>query len=378
MSLNSLQQKDMSYTLSYKVRTHIYGRQIFLKNRLGMVSTINYVKPFHIQDDETCFIDVELVVYNIYELRFNPDMVTNSLDKAILKAIMERVEYIKKNLPIDAYPNHLGERILVNVPLTMACNYNSNGYQSDAFGFTIEFKDESYPGFYKEDEYDVELKTISIQNAIHSEGFKRDFIFRLYRVVDNQRKIGPLWVTIGGESVRLTPVMDPNKSDGIYIYSGVGASKLKVINVDEITKDVLTSNGLSKSKLDMENTPHNKVFVELTKENAGLKKKVSELETTIKTNEDRNTKLTDKLNNRIVDLEFDSKEKDRIINRMKETHKDQKEFENNLTRQMQFSHKQEVERLKSNQEYNNIQGFSKALKDLIGTFTSITKLFALG
>lgn len=374
-SINSLNSVDSSYTLSYKVRNHIFGKEVYIKTKLGMNSTIPFDKPFHKEDEQTVFVDVELRVNNIFEIRFNSDNITNTLDKAIIKALEERIEYLKKTSYANSFSSHYNEVILVNVPLTMSCNYNGRGYQSDAFGFTLEFKDEATSGFYKENEYVDELKDIVEDNDIHSkEDYTKDFIFRLYRIVDNERKIGPLWVNLGGESVKIVPTYDIDKSDGIYIYSGSGSKPLKIINTDNITKELLMKHGLSKSKIDLENTPHSKIYADITKENNTLKKKNKELEENIKLNEYNSNKMIDKLHNQIFSLNMDIKERDRVIYKLKEDIKDNKEIDALVKDMIIRDHKREVERLKQNQEYNNLQNGFKLVKD--GT-SFIEKIFKL-
>lgn len=369
---------QLGFSINYKIRNHIHGRVITFKNQMGLISDVPYTEPHNRSDEGLAIIDVELNLFDMKSSRFNIDLVTNALDRAIVEKVLKQIGDLKKNNGlVDYFPNHVGEKIIIQMPLNeVACNYRTNGFQSDIFGCTIEFKEEAYPGFYKEEEYHDELVEIIDHYEVNNhESFVRDFIFRLYRVVDNGCRIGTLWVQIGGEPIRIDPIRDMTKQDGIYIYSGTGGKPLKVISPEDITKELLAAHGISKTKLDMEQAPHSKIYSELNKNLDGYKKKVKELEAELIAIATKHRESITKLSDALANLNFEMKEKDRIINRMKERAQDQKDkdtFEKTTTT---ATHKTEIERLKHNNTKDNIGNFIKILKDIIPMCTGMLKLF---
>lgn len=371
---------ESGFTVKYRVRNHIANSRVVIKNKMGMVSEIPYKESFNRSEENTFHIDVEMVIFDFKATRFDLDSVTNSLDKVIVKEIIKRIEEIKRTSnTIHFYKDDLTERVLVNVSLAgIPCNYNLNGYQSDMFGFTLEFKNEAFVGGYKEEEYQNTVENILIDSDVHEEGkpFIRDFVFRMYRIVDNNHSIGHLWVKLGGDVVRVLSIRDKDKSDGIYIYQGTGSKPLKIIAPDEITDVLLTEYGLAKSKLDLEQGPNGKLFTQLNKTLSDYKEKVKALEKELEQVAFKNRETVTKLGNIIADTTFELKEKDRIINRLKEGIKESKDRESMLKSDTAQDHKRELEKVKQDASKNNIGDFLKTLKDVIPALAGIMKLLA--
>lgn len=377
---------QLGFSITHKVRNHIHGKVITYKNQMGLVADIPYTEPFFKEDNNTCFIDVELKLFDLKAVKFNLDRITNKLDRVIVERLVSSIEEVKKrNSYIDMFPTNLGETITVNVCIgVVETNYRANGYQCDMFGFTVEFKEDTFPGGYKDEEYHEVCLDILEENDIVEEGsFVRDFIWRLYRIVDNHHQIGSLWVTLGGEPVKIDPVRDLTKQSGIYIYSGTGGHPLKVINPNDITKELLTSYGLSKTKLDMEQNPHSKVYTELNRTIDSLKKKVKDVELALEKSEKQHKVVSEEFALHC----FRSEEKDRVINKLKEELKGNKELESRQKTDLKEQHKQELERIKFNSENSeeklkrdasrdNIGNFVKLLKDIIPACMSVFKIFA--
>lgn len=371
---------ESGFTVKYRVRNHIANSRVVVKNKMGMVSEIPYKESFNRREENTFHIDVEMTIFDFEATRFDLDSVTNSLDKVIVKAIIKRIKEIKETSnTIHFYKDNLSERVLVNVSLGgIPCNYNLNGYQSDMFGFTLEFKNDAFVGGYKEEEYQNTVDDLIQNSDIHEEGRSliRDFVFRMYRIVDNNHAIGHMWVKLGGDVVKIISIRDKSKSDGIYIYQGTGSKPLRVIGPDEITDVVLTEYGLAKSKLDLEQGPNGKLFTQLNKTLSDYKEKINALEKELEQVAIRNKEGLTKLANIIADNTFELKEKDRIINRLKEGIKETKEREGYVKADTAQEHKRELEKVKHDTSKNNIGDFLKTLKDIIPAITGMMKFLA--
>lgn len=371
---------ESGFTVKYRVRNHIANSRVVIKNRMGMVSEIPYKESFNRREENTFHIDVEMTIFDFEATRFDLDSVTNSLDKVIVKAIIKRIEEIKQTSnTIHFYKDNLSERVLVNISLGgIPCNYNLNGYQSDMFGFTLEFKNDAFNGGYKEEEYRNTVENILENTDIHEEGkpLIRDFVFRMYRIVDNNHAIGHMWVKLGGDVVKILSIRDHSKSDGIYIYQGTGSKPLRIIAPDDITDELLTEYGLAKSKLDLEQGPNGKLFTQLNKTLTEYKEKVKALEKEIEQMAIKHKDALNKLANIIADNAFESKEKDRIINRLKESIKETKDREGMVKADTALEHKRELEKVKQDTGKNNIGDFLKTLKDIIPAITGMMKFLA--
>ena len=368
--ISSNYHKDKSFTLSYKVRSHIFNRELSIKNRFGMVNVVTYKKPFNPADAGYAWLDIELVVENLYEQQINPEIVTNSLDKHILTEIMKEIERVKKVNPIDLFPDHLDEKILVNILLTEELvNYQGKGFQSDALGMTIEFRDEAYPGFYKEEE----LVGLTKEHIEKTQGgaLPNHTLTRSYQLIDNNNRIGRLWINLPGGPTELLPTKSFNKAEGLYICDSRG-SKQTVIRLEDLNKDTMIEHGLSYYKSDMENTPHTKIYAELNKKIKEYKKQVDDL----KEQKDKLEKTIEKQQHEAIIKEYGHIKKDIEGVYERTAYKTDK-----ATIQLQKSMlENELKLLKShkpnNTLVNNVNTFSTCIQSVVKTISMCMSLFA--
>lgn len=355
------------FKFSYSIFNHLTEGDVVIKNRLGMNIEVPYQRNDNPREEGNLYLNIKFKIIDIRSIKLNEDMVSNEFDRHIFKVLKNKIDEIfKVDKNLLSLPGHRNDIVTITVKIAdMNCNYRYNSFQSDFLGITLELKRDAGDGFYRQDDFkDIVKENDDIDIG---EKNKRDYLIRIYKIIDNNKQIGDLWVKMPGEICKIYSTVDESKSDGIYIYDGNRDKVLTVITPNNITKETLANYGIAMTKIELES-------VQYSKEKAEFKKTINKLKDELRAKED----IIVKLNNNTLGIQLivgELKSKFTIIKEMMKLSERQNKLDLQEIKFTQTVSQKEQQLRAERERQNNLQNGVKTASDLLSFVVKIVGFF---